>query len=69
MVSLHINNNYAKKRGYSLLFAILVLEERVDLVVAGDFIGAAWRRAASANTVSIIEEAFADCDMPQYSYH
>ena len=66
-MSLHINNNYTKKRGIGkkLLLAIraVMLEEHVD-VVPGDFNGAAWRRATSANTLSIIEEAFADCDLP-----
>ena len=32
-------------------------------VVAGDFNGAAWRRDNS-NSISIIEEAFADCALP-----
>ena len=63
VMSLHINNNYAKKRGIGkkLLLTIraVMLEEHVDLV-DGDFNGAAWRRATSANTISIIEEAFAD---------
>ena len=40
-----------------------MLDEKVDLV-AGDFNGAAWRRTTSASTLSIIEEAFADCDLP-----
>ena len=40
-----------------------MLEEHVDVVV-GDFNGAAWRRDNSANGVSIIEEAFADCALP-----
>ena len=67
VMSLHINNNYAKKRGIGkkLLLTIraVMLEEHVDLV-DGDFNGAAWRRATSANTISIIEEAFADCGLP-----
>ena len=66
-MSLHINNNYAKKRGIGekLLstFRAVVLGGRVDLV-AGDFNGAPWRRATSANITSIIEEVFADCDLP-----
>ena len=67
VMSLHINNNYAKKRGIGkkLLLTIraVMLDEQVDLV-AGDFNGAAWRRATSANILFIIEEAFADCDLP-----
>ena len=63
----HIKNNYAKKRGIGkrLLLTIraVMLEEQVDLV-AGDFNGAAWRRTTNANNISIIEEAFADCDLP-----
>ena len=40
-----------------------MLDEKVDLV-AGDFNVAAWRRTTSASTLSIIEKAFADCDLP-----
>ena len=66
MISLHINNDYAKKRGIGkkslqTILAVM-LDEKVDLV-AGDFNGAAWRRATSANILSIIEEAFVDCDL------
>ena len=47
MVSLHINNQYAKKRGIgtNLLLAVRTVmhQEQVDMV-AGDFNGAAWRR-------------------------
>ena len=47
MMSLHINSQYAKKRGFgkNLLLAVrtVMLQERVDMV-AGDFNGAAWRR-------------------------
>ena len=39
-----------------------MLEEHVD-VVAGDLNGAAWRRDNS-NSISITEEAFADCALP-----
>ena len=40
-------------------------EEHVDLV-AGDFKGAAWRRPCGNDRkrTSIIEEAFADTDLP-----
>ena len=37
-------------------------DDQVDLV-AGDFNGVAHRRTTNAN-ISIIEEAFADCDLP-----
>ena len=64
--SLHINNNYAKKRGIGkkliLTIRAVMLDEKVDLV-AGDFNGAPWRRDNS-NSISIIEEAFADCALP-----
>ena len=42
-----------------------MLEEHVDLV-AGDFNGAAWRRpfGGDRKPISIIEEAFADTDLP-----
>ena len=67
MVSLHTNNNYAQKRGIGkkLLLTIraVMVEEHVD-VVAGDLNGAAWRRDTNANSISIIEEAFADCALP-----
>ena len=67
VMSLHINNNYAKKRGIGkkLLLTIraLMLEEHVDLV-AGDFSGAAWRRLCGNGRLSIIEEAFADTNLP-----
>ena len=33
-------------------------------MVAGDFNGGAWQRTTNANNISIIEEAFADCDLP-----
>ena len=67
VMSLDINNNHARKRGIGkkLLLTIraMMLDEQVDLV-AGDFNGAAWRRTTTANNISIIEEAFADCDLP-----
>ena len=66
-MSLHTNNNYAKKRGIGkkllLTFRAVMLEEHVDLV-AGDFKGAAWRRHCSNGNLSILEEAFADSDLP-----
>ena len=66
-MSLHISNNCAKKRGIGkkLLLTIraVMLEEKVDLVTI-DFNGAAWRRTICASTLSIIEEAVADCDLP-----
>ena len=67
VMSLHINNNYAKKRGIGkklrLTIRAVMLEEHVDLV-AGDFNGAAWRRQTGNGNLSIIEEAFADSDLP-----
>ena len=51
--------------GKKLLLAIRVemLEEYVD-VVAGGFNGAAWRRQWGNGRLSIIQEAFADTDLP-----
>ena len=63
------NNSYAKKRGIGkkliLTIRAVMLDEEVDLV-AGDFIGVAWRRDNSYD-ISIIEEAFADCALPMPS--
>ena len=67
VMSLHINNNYAKKRsiGKKLLLAIraVMLDEQKDLV-AGDFNGAPWRRQTNIGNLSINEKAFADSDLP-----
>ena len=61
VMSLHINNNYAKKRGIGkkMLLAIraAMLVKHIDLV-AGDFNGPAWRRQTTGGNLSIIEEAF-----------
>ena len=67
VMSLHINNNYAKKRGIGkkilLAFRAVMLDEHIDLV-AGDFNGAAWRRQTNNGNLSIIEEAFSGSDIP-----
>ena len=69
VMSLHINNNYAKKRdvGKKLLLTIRAImhDEHVNLV-AGDFNGAAWRQTSGNNPhpTSTLEEAFADTDFP-----
>ena len=69
VMSLHINNNYAKQRGIGkkLLLTIraIMQEEHVHLV-AGDFNGAAWRLSDGNNPqpTSTLEEAFADTDLP-----
>ena len=62
-MSLHFNNK--RGVGKKLLFPTraVMLEEHVD-VVAGGFNGAAWRRDTSANSISNMEEAFADCALP-----
>ena len=66
VMSLHINNNYVKKRGIGkkliLTIRAVMLDAKVDLV-AEDFNGAAWR-CDNSNSISIIEEAFADCALP-----
>ena len=52
VMSLHINNHYAKKRGIGkkLLLAVrtVMLQQHVDMV-AGDFNGAAWRRPSGSD--------------------
>ena len=63
VLSLHISNTCAEKKGIAkkliqTLRAIKISEE-VDLV-AGDFIGAAWR-CRNRDNLSTIDEAFADC--------
>ena len=67
VMSLHINNNCAKKRGIvkKLLLPIRAVmpKEHVDLV-ARDFNGAAWRRQCGNGRLSTIEEAFAVTDLP-----
>ena len=61
VISLHINNNYAKRSGIGkkLLLTIraVLLDEKVDLV-AGDF------RTTCASALSILEKAFVDFDLP-----
>ena len=69
MMSLHSNNNYAKKRGIAnnVLFAVrtAMQQEQVDMV-AGDFNGAASRRKRDEDQRrdSTIEEAFANTNLP-----
>ena len=66
VLSLHINNNFAKKarhREEATPICAVMLKKHVDLV-AGDFNGAAWRRQCGNERLSIIEEAFADTDLP-----
>ena len=66
MMSRHINNSYAKKRGIAknVPVAVRTAVQQVDMV-AGDFTGAAWRRkrGESQQCVSTIEEAFADTNL------
>ena len=64
VLSVHINNIYAKKHGKKLILTVraLMLDEHVDLV-AGEFNGAAWR-CSSRNNISTIDGAFADCALP-----
>ena len=69
MMSLHINNQYAKKRGIAkkmlLTVRTVMHQEQVDMV-AGDFNGAAWRRRSGNEQRhdSTIEEAFANTNLP-----
>ena len=66
MMSLHLNNSYAKKRGIAKIVLVVVRTamQQVDMV-AGDFKGAAWRRkrGEGQQCVSTIEEAFADTNL------
>ena len=66
VLSLHISDIYAKKRGIGkkliLTIRAVMLDEKVDFV-AGDFNGAAWR-CDNRNNISTIEEAFAGCALP-----
>ena len=68
-MSLHITNQFAKKRGNGkkLLFTVrtVMLEQHVDLV-AGDLNGAAWRSRCGSDRrhISIVEEAFANTNLP-----
>ena len=72
VLCLHINNSFAMKRGIGrkllLSFRAVMVAEHVDLV-AGDFNGAAKRKTTSSTSFSIIEEAFADCDLPRPPGH
>ena len=66
MLSLHISNIYAKKKGIAkkliLTLRAIMISQQVDLV-AGDFNGTAWR-CRSSNNLSTIDEAFTDCPLP-----
>ena len=69
VMSLHINNKYAKKREFAkhLLLAVRTVmhQEQVDMV-AGDFNGAAWRRRSGSDPrpISMIEETFVNTSLP-----
>ena len=66
VLSLHITNVHAKKRGIAkkliLTIRAIVIGQHVHLV-AGDFNGTAWR-CSNRNTISTIDEAFADFALP-----
>ena len=66
VLSLHINNIYAKKKGIAkkliLSLRAIMIAQEVDLV-AGDFNGTAWR-CRSRDNLSTIDEAFSDCALP-----
>ena len=68
-MSLHINNQVARKRGIGKNVLLTVptgmLQEQVDMV-AGDFNRAAWRRQTGSDhrPVSTVEEAFANTRLP-----
>ena len=66
VMSLHISNIYAKKRGIAkkviLTIRAIMISQQVD-VVAGAINGTA-RRCRSRNNFSTIDEAFTDCVLP-----
>ena len=66
VLSLHISNIYAKKRGLAKkiiqTIRALMISQNVDLV-AGDFNGTAWR-CRSRDNISTIDEVFSDCALP-----
>ena len=66
MLSLHINNIYAKKKGVPkkliLTLRAIMISQEVDLV-AGDFNGTAWR-CRSRDNLSADDEAFMDSILP-----
>ena len=67
VLSLHINNVFAKKRGIAKKIIrtvrALMISQNIDLV-AGDFNGAAWR-CRSRDNISTIDEVFSDCALPK----
>ena len=66
VLSLHVSNIYAKKRGIAkkliLDIRAIMISPQVDLV-AGDFKGTAWR-CRSRNNPSTFDEAFMDSILP-----
>ena len=66
VLSLHINNVFAKKRGIAKKIIqtvrALMISQIIDLV-AGGFNGAAWR-CRSRDNISTIDEVFSDCALP-----
>ena len=63
VLSLHISNIYAKKKGIAkkliLTLRAIMISPAVDLV-AGDFNGTAWR-CRNKDNISTFDEAFSDC--------
>ena len=63
VLSLHISNIYANKRGIAkkliLTIHAVMIGQQID-VVAGDFNGTAWR-CSNRDNISTVDEAFADC--------
>ena len=66
VLSLHISNIYAKKRGVAKkiiqTIRALMISQNIDLV-AGDFNGTAWR-CRSRDNIRAIDEVFSDCALP-----
>ena len=67
VLSLHINNVFAKKRGIAKKIIrtvrALMISQNIDFL-AGDFNGAAWR-CRSRDNISTIDEVFSDCALPK----
>ena len=60
--ALHHCGTWINSKKLILTIRAIMISQEVDLV-AGDFNGTAWR-CRSRNNLSIIDEAFTDCDLP-----
>ena len=66
MLSLHISNIYAKKKGIAKMLILtiraIMISQQID-VVTGVFNGTAWR-CSNRNNVTTLHEAFTDSALP-----